>query len=72
LEPYQDEEHNIDIEYGITRKMNSGNFFGCFFAEFTALFQGMLAKGAWFKKNKLLYIVMLQVGAIQVNIKLQS
>jgi len=53
---YQDEQHNIDIEYGITRKMNSGNFLDVYFGEFTALFKDV-AKAPGLK-NKLLYIVM--------------
>ena len=53
---YQDEQHDIEIEYGITRKMNSGNFMDVYFGEFLALFKDVArAPGL---KNKLLYIVM--------------
>tara|TARA_R110002049_G_scaffold54988_2_gene152777 strand:+ start:2013 stop:3008 length:996 start_codon:yes stop_codon:yes gene_type:complete len=53
---YQDEQHDIEIEYGITRKMNSGNFLDVYFGEFLALFKDVArAPGI---KNKLLYIVM--------------
>lgn len=53
---YQNEQHGIDIEYGITRKMDSGNFFDVYFGEIVAL-----AKDVWSApglKNKLLYIIM--------------
>jgi sterol desaturase/sphingolipid hydroxylase (fatty acid hydroxylase superfamily) len=53
---YQDEQHDIQIEYGITRKMNSGNFFDVYFGEFVALFKDV-AKAPGLK-NKLLYIIM--------------
>jgi sterol desaturase/sphingolipid hydroxylase (fatty acid hydroxylase superfamily) len=53
---YQDEQHDIQIEYGITRKMDSGNFFDVYFGEFVALFKDVArAPGL---KNKLLYIIM--------------
>lgn len=53
---YQNEQHDIDIEYGITRKMDSGNFLDVYFGEIVAL-----VKDVWSApglKNKLLYIVM--------------
>ncbi|MBU2907249.1 sterol desaturase family protein [Arenibacter algicola] len=53
---YQDEQHDIEIEYGITRKMDSGNFLDVYFGEFVALFKDV-AKAPGLK-NKLLYIVM--------------
>ncbi|RAJ07099.1 sterol desaturase family protein [Arenibacter echinorum] len=53
---YQDEQHDIEIEYGITRKMDSGNFLDVYFGEFIALFKDV-AKAPGLK-NKLLYIVM--------------
>ena len=53
---YQDEKHDIQIEYGITRKMDSGNFFDVYLGEFVALFKDVArAPGL---KNKLLYIIM--------------
>jgi len=53
---YQEEQHDIQIEYGITRKMDSGNFFDVYFGEFVALFKDV-AKAPGLK-NKLLYIIM--------------
>ncbi|MDX1767468.1 MAG: sterol desaturase family protein [Arenibacter troitsensis] len=53
---YQEEQHDIQIEYGITRKMNSGNFLDVYFGEFVALFKDV-AKAPGLK-NKLLYIIM--------------
>ena len=53
---YQDEQHDIQIEYGITRKMDSGNFLDVYFGEFVALFKDVAKVPGL--KNKLLYIVM--------------
>ena len=53
---YQEEQHDIQIEYGITRKMDSGNFFDVYFGEFMALFKD-IAKAPGLK-NKILYMVM--------------
>jgi sterol desaturase/sphingolipid hydroxylase (fatty acid hydroxylase superfamily) len=53
---YQDEKNDIQIEYGITRKMDSGNFYDVYFGEFIALFKDV-AKAPGLK-NKLLYIIM--------------
>ena len=51
---YQDEDEDIDIEYGITRKINSGNFIDVYFGEFIALYKDVVkAPGI---KNKLAYI----------------
>ncbi|MET2985139.1 sterol desaturase family protein [Aureibaculum conchae] len=53
---FQDEDKSIDIEYGITRQMDSGNFFDVYFGEIVALFKDVFkAPGL---KNKLLYIIM--------------
>lgn len=53
---YQDEDQKIQIEYGITREMDSGNFWDVYFGEFIALFKDIIrAPGV---KNKLLYVVM--------------
>lgn len=53
---FQNEERDIKIEYGITREMDSGNFWDVYFGEFAALFKDVVrAPGI---KNKLLYIVM--------------
>ncbi len=53
---YQDEDRNVQIEYGITREMNSGNFLDVYFGEIVAL-----VKDVWNAPglmNKLRYIVM--------------
>jgi len=53
---FQNEDKNIDIEYGITRQMDSGNFFDVYFGEIVALWKDVYrAPGL---KNKLLYILM--------------
>ncbi len=53
---YQDEDCNIQIEYGITRKMNSGSFFDVYFGEIVALVKDVVnAPGA---VTKLKYIFM--------------
>lgn len=53
---FQDEQHDIQIQYGITRKMDSGNFLDVYFGEIVALAKDMFhAPGL---KNKLLYLVM--------------
>ena len=53
---FQDEEKEVKIEYGITRKMNSGSFLDVYFGEFIALAKDIYrAPGI---KNKLLYLVM--------------
>lgn len=53
---YQDEEKDITIEYGITRKMDSGNFLDVYFGEFVALFKDIVkAPGI---KNKIKYLFM--------------
>ena len=53
---YQNEEKEINIEYGITREMNSGSFFDVYFGEIVALLKDVYqAPGI---KNKLLYLVM--------------
>lgn len=53
---YQDEDYDVQIEYGITRKMNSGNFFDVYFGEIVALFKDVAnAPGLL---NKLKYIFM--------------
>lgn len=53
---YQEERHDITIEYGITREMNSGNFMDVYFGEIVAL-----AKDVWKAPglaNKFRYLVM--------------
>ena len=53
---FQNEDKNIDIQYGITREMNSGNFFDVYFGEILALTKDVYkAPGL---KNKLMYIFM--------------
>jgi sterol desaturase/sphingolipid hydroxylase (fatty acid hydroxylase superfamily) len=53
---YQEEQHHIQIEYGITREMDSGNFLDVYFGEIVAL-----AKDVWNAPgigNKFRYLVM--------------
>lgn len=53
---YQEEQSDIKIEYGITRKMDSGNFWDVYFGEIVAL-----AKDVWRAPglmNKLRYLFM--------------
>ena len=52
---FQDEDQQVPIDYGITRKINSGNFVDVYFGEFIALFKDV--KNAPGLKNKLAYIV---------------
>ena len=53
---YQNEDKEINIEYGITREMNSGSFLEVYFGEIVALFEDVYqAPGI---KNKLLYLIM--------------
>lgn len=52
---FQDEDQQVLIDYGITRKINSGNFVDVYFGEFIALFKDV--KNAPGLKNKLAYIV---------------
>ncbi len=53
---FQNEEKHIKIEYGITREMNSGNFFDVYFGEIIALAKDVSkAPGL---TNKLKYLVM--------------
>ncbi len=53
---YQDEDMKVKVEYGITRKMDSGNFLDVYFGEIAALIKDVYrAPGL---KNKLFYIIM--------------
>ncbi|WP_273566957.1 sterol desaturase family protein [Maribacter halichondriae] len=53
---YQDEDQNVQIEYGITRKMDSGNFWDVYFGEIGALVKDVVRAPGFM--NKLKYIVM--------------
>lgn len=53
---YQEEQHTVEIEYGITRKMDSGNFMDVYFGEIVALAKDVI--NAPSLKTKLLYIIM--------------
>lgn len=53
---YQDEDYDIQIEYGITREMNSGNFFDVYFGEIAALAKDIASAPGLI--NKLKYVVM--------------
>ena len=53
---FQNEEKSVPIQYGITRKMNSGNFLDVYFGEIVALLKDVYhAPGLM---NKLMYLVM--------------
>ena len=53
---YQEEHMNLKIDYGITRKIDSGNFLDVYFGEFIALAKDVYkAPGI---KNKLSYLLM--------------
>ena len=51
---YQEEDHHIDIDYGVTREINSGSFIDVYFGEFITLFKDV--KNAPGIKNKFGYI----------------
>lgn len=51
---FQDEDKAVTIEYGVTRKINSGHFIDVYFGEFIALFKDI--KNAPGLKNKLAYV----------------
>ncbi len=53
---FQDEDSNVKIEYGITRKMDSGSFLDVYFGEIVALAKDVYSAPGI--KNKLLYLVM--------------
>ena len=53
---FQDEQRDIEIRYGITREMDSGNFLDVYFGEIVALAKDVFSAPGL--KNKLLYIVM--------------
>ncbi|MDX1362976.1 MAG: sterol desaturase family protein [Arenibacter latericius] len=53
---YQEVNEDVAIEYGITRKMDSGNLFDVYFGEFIALFHDV-RKAPGFK-NKIKYLIM--------------
>ncbi len=53
---YQEEDRSLTIDYGISRKMNSGSFLDVYFGEFVAL--GRDLRAAPGLKNKLLYLLM--------------
>ena len=53
---YQSEQDNIEIEYGITREMDSGNFFDVYFGEIVVLAKDVFAAPGL--KNKFLYLCM--------------
>ncbi len=51
---YQEEDHRIDIDYGVTREIDSGSFIDVYFGEFITLFKDV--KNAPGIKNKFGYI----------------
>ena len=53
---FQDEQHDIQIQYGITRKMDSGNFLDVYFGEIVALAKDVVAAPGLL--NKVKYLIM--------------
>jgi sterol desaturase/sphingolipid hydroxylase (fatty acid hydroxylase superfamily) len=53
---FQNEQHHIPIEYGITRDVNSGNFFDVYFGEIVALAKDMKAAPGLLNKIKYLFM----------------
>lgn len=53
---YQEEQKNVQIEYGITRKMDSGNFIDVYFGEIISLAKDVINAPGFM--NKLRYIFM--------------
>lgn len=56
FQTYQPEKKQIQIEYGITRKIDSGNFFDVYFGEFYYLGKDIAAAPGM--TNKFLYLIM--------------
>ncbi|WP_149275740.1 sterol desaturase family protein [Pareuzebyella sediminis] len=52
---YQEEEKDIEIEYGITREMISGNFFDVYFGEIVALARDVANAPGFFNKIKYIF-----------------
>lgn len=52
---YQDEDHTIQIEYGVTRKVNSGDFFDVYFGEIIALAKDVIYAPGWLNKVKYIF-----------------
>lgn len=53
---FQDEQHDIQIQYGITRKMDSGSFLDVYFGEIVALAKDVVAAPGLL--NKVKYLIM--------------
>lgn len=53
---YQEEQKNVEVEYGITRKMDSGNFIDVYFGEIISLVKDVINAPGFM--NKMRYIVM--------------
>jgi len=53
---FKEEEKDIPLEYGITRKVDTNNFFDVYFGEFVLLFKDV--KRAPGIKNKIAYLIM--------------
>lgn len=53
---YQEEKDEINIEYGITREMNSGNFVDVYFGEIIALYRDVVEAPTL--KDKIRYLIM--------------
>jgi len=53
---YQEQQPEVEIDYGINRKMDSGNFFDVYFGEFVALAKTVFSAPGL--TNKFLYLLM--------------
>jgi sterol desaturase/sphingolipid hydroxylase (fatty acid hydroxylase superfamily) len=53
---YQEEQKDIDIEYGITRKINSGSFIEVYFGEFIALFKDVVRAPGLINKSAYIFL----------------
>ena len=53
---FQNEDSKIEIEYGITREMNSGNFLDVYFGEIIALIKDVTNAPGFLNKLKYLFM----------------
>ncbi|MCJ7465994.1 MAG: sterol desaturase family protein [Maribacter sp.] len=53
---YQNEQHHIPIEYGITRELDSGNFLEVYFGEIVALVKDIKAAPGFIDKMKYMFM----------------
>ena len=55
---YQEEDHHIDIDYGVTREINSGSFIDVYFGEFITLFKDV-KNAPGIKINSVIFSILL-------------